>query len=290
MKLNGLRLLVALALFWPAAWAHAAVTCTVSSPGFSSAYNPAGTTVTVVQTYLTVTCVNNGGTGTTTFSYSVEANNGQCLPAGCSGGSNQATLNSNVVRYDTYRNSNCSGVWNRNNFARLPYPPPGTMTLTSSIPTSVSTSFWACIPAGQTGATNGIHTDTVTMYLYQGTSGTLLDTSTFPVAIFVGATCSISTAPGSINFNYTSFGPAVNANTTFGATCTNLLPYTMALDTTSGTLLGMNYSLALSATSATGTGLAQTYTVSGTMAGGQAGTCATATCTATQSHTLTISY
>lgn len=287
MKLNcSMRLLVALALFWPAAWAHATITCTVTSPGFSTSYNATDVSTTVVQTYFTVGCTRGVAGDPTSVSYSVEASNG----LNPSGTGNRAYLGTNPINYDLYRDSGCSSQWNRNNGARLPNPFPGTITLSGYVTTSVDVSYWGCVPAGQTTATNGIHTDTVTIYLYQGTSNTLLDTGIFPVNIYVGATCSITTAPGNITFNYTSFGPAANAGATFGATCTNQLPYTMALDATSGTLLGMNYSLSLSATSGTGTGAALTYAISGTMAAGQAGTCAAGTCSASQARTLIISY
>jgi hypothetical protein len=64
----------------------------------------------------------------------------------------------------------------------------------------------------------------------------------------------------------------------------------MALDATSSTLLGLNYTLSLSQTNATGTGLSQTFTINGSIAGGQSGTCATASCSGTETRTLTITY
>jgi hypothetical protein len=66
----------------------------------------------------------------------------------------------------------------------------------------------------------------------------------------------------------------------------------MALDATSGTVIGLNYTLALSAAGGTGAGLtAANYTVDGTMASGQSGTCGTtAVCTGSQARTLTVTY
>ena len=64
----------------------------------------------------------------------------------------------------------------------------------------------------------------------------------------------------------------------------------MALDATSGTIVGLNYTLALSQTSATGNGLVQSHSVNGSIAGGQSGTCATATCSGSETRTLTVSY
>ena len=58
-----------------------------------------------------------------------------------------------------------------------------------------------------------------------------------------------------------------------------------------GTLLGLNYSLNVQPTGTqTGTGLVQSASINGSMAGGQAGTCNSASCSATESRTLTISY
>jgi spore coat protein U-like protein len=87
-----------------------------------------------------------------------------------------------------------------------------------------------------------------------------------------------------------AFGAVANASTTFGVTCTSTLPYTMALDATSGTVLGLNYTLALSAASGTGNGVLQTYAINGSIAAGQPGTCATGSCAASQPRTLTITY
>ena len=83
---------------------------------------------------------------------------------------------------------------------------------------------------------------------------------------------------------------AAAASKPYTVRCSNTLPYTMALNATTGTLLGLNYTLAVSSASATGTGLPQNYTVNGSIAAGQAGTCATASCNATQAHVLTITY
>ena len=108
----------------------------------------------------------------------------------------------------------------------------------------------------------------------------------------------MTTAPGNLAFTYTAFGAAVAVNTTFQPTCTIYLPYSMALDTTSGVISGLLYSLALNTTSSggsspltsTGTGLAQTLYINGNMAANQAGTCATGSCPGSQLHTLTITY
>jgi len=91
-------------------------------------------------------------------------------------------------------------------------------------------------------------------------------------------------SPSTLTLNYVSFAATPQtAVMNFTVDCTRGTTYTLGLSMTSGTLLGLNYTLALNSTSATGTGLAQPYTVTGSIPAGQAGTCSSSTCTATQS-------
>jgi len=288
MKAAGLRFLTVMVLMLPMGWAQAAITCTVSSPGFSTTYQPADVTPTVVQSSVTVTCQRNNFGDPGSLDYSVGVDNGLYV----SGGSNRANFGASFVQYNTYGNSACTSSWQAfPRWRRVPVPPPGTLALSGFTPSTANINVWICIPAAQAGVASGTHLDTVTMTLFQGTSNTSLATGTFPVSILVSPTCSVTTTPGAIVLNYTSLGPAVNANTTFGVTCTNSVSYTMAFDPLGGTLLGLSYSLALSpASGGTGSGVEQTYTITGSMAAGQSGTCATALCPATEARTLTITY
>jgi len=117
----------------------------------------------------------------------------------------------------------------------------------------------------------------------------------FNVTVNLTSVCSVTSGPTPVAFNYTSLGGAATPTAGSGAfqvTCTNNLPYTFALDATSGTFttVGLNYTLGLSVAGGTGSGLAQSYTVTGGIAGGQSGNCAAATCSDTSARTLTISY
>lgn len=282
MKMKCMQWLAVVALFWPAVWAQAAITCNVSSPGFTTSYDPADAAQTIVQTQLTVTCQRSDAGDPTSQLFSIRANNGLYPLAG--NNRVKRTTANNYIRYELYSDSACASLWS-NNSTRIA----GSVSMSGLVPSSVTISYWGCIPAGQNRPA-GIYNDTVTMTLFDGMSATVLNTGAISVALHSQATCSISSAPGLMTFNYASFGPAANASTTFGATCTDLLPYTLSLDATGGTLLGMNYSLTLSASSAIGNGVQQTHTISGTMAAGQAGTCATGSCSATQTHTLVITY
>lgn len=285
MKLKSIQVLAATALLFAATWAQAAITCSIDqpSPGFSSAYVPSNPGTNITQTSFTVTCTRGLVTDATTVNYSIATNNG--LNPG--GGSNNAAFGGNLIKYDTYRDSGCSLRWKGGgNVFTL------SMTLGAvGVPTSVQTTYWGCIPAGQTGLPAGTYTDTVTMTLTAAGTTIVGAPFTFPVSIFTPSVCTITSAPGNIVFAYTAFQAApATANTTFGATCTNLLPYTMALNATSGVVSGLQYLLALSAASSTGTGFQQTHSINGTMPASQAGTCATGSCSATNIHTLTITY
>jgi spore coat protein U-like protein len=271
------RLLSALAFAVAAHGVEASITCTVSSPGFSAAYSPTGPATNITQTQFTVTCNRTLVTDPSSVTYTVAADNG-LNPQGIH---NRAKSGSSLINYDDFRDGACSLQWRS-----------GANAITDSMPLpavgffSKSTTFWGCIPASQTGLPAGTYTDTVTMTL----TGAGTNTNTFPVSIATPATCTISAAPGDIVFNYVAYGPALTPSSTFGATCTNSLPYTMALDITSGTLLNLSYTLALSAASSTGTGAQQNFSINGAMPAGQAGTCASGSCTSTQAVTLTITY
>ena len=284
MKLKLILLFMATAFLWPAVGAEAAITCTISSPGFTAGYDPVVATTDIIQTYLTLSCTRLG-TDPATQAYTATNNNGLHR----SGGWNRARLGATTsyVNYDTYRDSACTTKWQN-------FPPADnfTGTINFGAATSVSTqvNFWGCIPASQTGLPAGIYSDTVTMTLTYGASTA---TGTFNAIIYMSATCTLTTAPGNVAFTYTSFQiAAAAASTAFKVTCTSPLPYSMALDATAGTIPAVNlaYTLALSAASSIGTGAAQAFTINGNMAAGQSGTCNLASCSGTQARTLTITY
>ena len=279
MKRAPLNIILAVALLLPATWAHGAITCSVSSPGFSTGYDAAAT-ISINQTSYTVSCNRASAADPTSVSYTVATNNGSFAV----GQNNRAVYHVvNQLQYDTYKDSLCNTIWKANS------PIAGTINFTTTGTVTAQTAFWGCIPAGQTGLLAATYTDTVTLTLSYGSPAVSV-TGSYPVSITPPNNCQITTAPGNIAFTYTSFGSAVTATTSFATNCTNALPYTLALDATSATLIGLNYTLALSASTATGTGLAQTFSITGNIAAGQAGICTTATCTGSQLRTLTITY
>ncbi len=119
-------------------------------------------------------------------------------------------------------------------------------------------------------------------------------TANFNVTANLTSKCEVTTGPTDVAFTYTSFqtGAATATGGAFSVRCTNTLPYTMSLDATSGTVIGLAYTLSLSAAGGTGAGLtAASYTVNGGMVANQSGDCATtAVCTGTSARVLTVTY
>ena len=275
---RALLILFALAALLPP-MARAAITCSISSSGFAGAYDPAAVSTNITQTYFTVTCTRGATSDPTSVNYSVKADNGlQPL-----GQRNRAAFGGSRISYDLYKDAACGTQWKGNSAIS------GSITFSGTGTATQQGNYWGCIPAGQTGLAAGTYTDTVTMTMTYGSPQSTA-TGTASVIINTPPVCTVTTPPGTVSFTYVSFGPAANASTSFGVTCTLALPYTMALDATTGTILGITYTLALSSPSSTGTGSQQAFQINGSIAAGQSGTCAAATCSGTQARTLTITY
>ena len=273
-----LRSCIAAAAFLAPALASAAYNCSISSGGVGVAYSPSAPSTTIVQSSFTITCT-RALSDASTMSWSVSADNG----THAQGTHNRAGFGSSLLAYDLFKDSACASQW------RGPQTIGGSLAFGGGTSASTTVNFWACITSGQNVAA-GTYTDSVNMSLTYGSSPQSSAGGRISVAISTPASCSLSTPPGSVVFNYVGFGAAANASTTYGVTCSNYLPYTMALDATSGTILGLNYTLSMSAASATGSGAQQSFTISGNIAAGQAGTCASGSCSASQGRVLTVTY
>jgi spore coat protein U-like protein len=287
IRLKPILWLAALAMLAFSAGAQARFTCNITAASTLTLTTAYGSALNITAGSITVSCTSNN-VASRTATYQISAP----YSANATGTQRRAAFGANFLNYNLGANLGCSTAWN-NTTAQLPTPAYTTPAMTSASAADVHTFyFWFCVPAGLTVPAAGTYTDTTNLTVtgLASAGGFTGGTGALKVNITAPATCSLSTPPGNIVFNYTSFGAAANASTTFGATCTNLLPYTMALDATTGTLLGLTYTLALSAASATGSGVAQSYTINGTIAAGQSGTCAATTCTGSQTRTLTISY
>ena len=278
MRTAILRALAALAAF-VALHAGAAITCSVSSGGFLTAYNPSAPGNNVTQTFFTVTCTRGLAGDPTSVNFGVTVNNG----LNPQGQNNRAQSGTNLIRYDVFKDAGCGTKWKgaTSISGTLNMPTTGTFTAQGT--------YYGCVGPGLASPA-GTYTDTIVMTLTYGPLN-LVSVGSFGASISTPATCSLSSAPGTLTFNYTSFGVAVNPSVAFGVTCTLALPYSMALDATAGTSVGLAYTLALSSANSVGTGAQQTHSVNGSMAAGQAGTCAgPGTCSATATRVITITY
>ena len=263
--------------------AQAAISCSISSPGFIDGYN--NTILSSVQTSYSITCTRGVNADLTTTTYSVKVNDGQ-TPAG---NANQAASGNNRLKYDLYVNSACSAIWKSN--VSVPATA-GTITMVGLLPTTVTQNFWGCVAAGPL-PTAGVYTDSVTMTPTYSAGVIAMGTPTVSVKIITPATCTISAIPG-ITLAYGNafrLTPAT-ATTSAPVTCSNQLPYTLAVSPASGVSAGIFYTLSLpGSATGTGTGAVQNITITATAPAGQAGTCTTSSCIgAAQPHTLTVTY
>ena len=291
--LRGLRHTVKLALAlaaWGAAFeASAAYICGLSNvTAIATVYSPSVPTPNDSTGSFTMTCTRAAG-DSANMTYTVRADNGLHATGG---GQRRVQLGgtANRYNYNLYRDAGFSQAWGNTAGTDYDSTTYGPLAFGASLTASMTLPFYLRIPQDLTPGAAGIYTDTVTVSLNPAGAG---NTATAPLNVTATTinSCQISVAPGDLNFTYTSFQvAAAAASTAYGVRCTLALPYTMALDATSGTLLGLNYSLALSASGATGTGLTQTHSIDGSIAGGQAGTCATGSCSGSQTRTLTITY
>jgi len=287
LKHHWLGLLLACALSLCASSAFA-VSCSITSTGLSTAHTPNAATANVTQSSLTLTCSRGTLEIVNYTDYSIAVNDG----IHASGAQNQVQSGANVIQYETYQGSTCpSTAWSSSS------PITGRLVMTNTNTNySVTVNYWACIPINQ-HVPVGTYNDTVTMTVTYTDPIVVLTTTktisnTFLVTITNQAVCLV-TSIGNVAFGtYVAF-----RNTALAATpanvvlnCTPQLNYNLSLDASTGAVAGLNYSLSLSASSSSGTGPGQTQTISGNMPANQAGTCGTASCTASDPRVLTITY
>ncbi len=271
--------------------ASAAFDCNggVSVTSISTVYSPSVPTPNDSTGSWTVSCTRLLADPNTVTFY-LGANNGIHF----GGGSRRVQLGATANRYNygLFRDAGHTQPWlDTNNLGnRIAV----TMNFGVALSATTSGAFYMRVPQDLTPTPAGTYTDTVTGNL-RGHPGAN-PMPVFGMTVITTNTCQIYSPPGNVNFTYTSFQvAAAAASTSFGARCTLALPYGMALDATSGTLLGLNYTLALPFPppppfNVIGTGITQTHAINGSIAGGQAGTCATAVCSGSQTRTLTISW
>lgn len=123
-------------------------------------------------------------------------------------------------------------------------------------------------------------------------------TANFDVSVTLTAVCRLGTTPGPLDLSYTSFQTLeATDETPFTVECTNTLPYSMALSSSTATLAGLPVTLTLLTSanaavpaSVTAGTSAASYKVKASIPSGEQGTCAVGTCTDSVQRTLTITY
>src|SRR4051812_41883803 len=255
--------LATLLLGFAAAPSFAAITCSVTVTSITSVYDPNVATDNVTTGSYTISCTRVAG-DPNSLNWSLAADDG--LQPG--GGDNRVQGAGGRYSYDVYRSA--GNKWSDTALFT------GTVNFGAGLTATLSGAFDLVVFGSQTVRAAGTYTDLVTVTLRNtspGAGNATLNTGTFGVSVITTNSCQTAVPPGNINLNYTSFQAGLaTANTSFGVRCTTALPYTMALDATSGTVLGLTYTLALSQSSGTGIGATQTYSINGSMAAGQVGT------------------
>jgi spore coat protein U-like protein len=283
-----LRITLAALLCTCALQARSAITCQVTSAGFTTVYSESITTANDTTGSYTVSCTRGLTSDPITFAYTLTANDGLNANSPPTNRAAAPVTGQNRIDYELYRIAAGSGPWN--NTVATGFSGTVNFGTTATMSASDSKPFYARVPAQQ-NVKAATFTDTVTMTLLNSV-GTTVTTGTLAVSIVNTSSCQFTTPPGAIIFDYTSFqATAATASTPYSVRCTNGVSYTPSLNAAGGTLLTLPYTLSLSNPSAvTANGLPQDYTINGSIASGLAGTCSGPTCTAQQSHTLTITY
>jgi spore coat protein U-like protein len=275
--------------------AQAAIVCNVSSSGFTAYYFENDPNPTNGTGSFTVSCSRTAG-DPITFSYTLRSDDG----LNESGGFNRAFNGgggtaAGRMNYNLYRDAALTQRWG--NTTALDFAGIVNFGTAATLFATQTQTYYTTIPAAQ-NKNAGLFTDTVTMRLCTSTGGGCgtgnLSNGTLAVTINNNSLCLLTTPPGNISFNYTSFQVAnATANTSYTVRCTINETYAMTLDAPGGTLLGLNYTLSLSAPgNRTGTGFPENFTINGTILGGgnTSGTCGSGTCSLTEPRTLTITY
>jgi len=290
-------LVVLTALVAPPAWS--AYSCNVTATSVGVIYTAAN-----VDTNGTVTLTCTRGSGdANSLTYRIKAADGLNATAAAPYRRARRGASANYLNYILLRGT-VGGAASCGNTSNWRAPANGNAdvmrsTLNFGAALSASVTWGYCIRVRGTAGGNpaaptaGVYTDSFNVFAqYPGTNAGVL-TSTVAANYTVGVSnqCVLNTFPTAMVFNYTSFSATPQVLTRqFDLRCSNALPWSVAVSPASGTLLGLSYTLARSPVSGTGNGADQVITLTGTLPAGQAGTCASATCTASQPHVVTITY
>ena len=284
---------------WLPVWA--AYSCNITTASVGVIYTAANVDT---NGSVTLTCTRDPAIDAASLTYRIKAADGTNAFATAPFRRARLGATANYLRYILRRGTAVGGAAACGNTTTWRAPATGTTnvitgTLNFGAAASVSATWGYCIRVRGTAGGNpaaptaGIYVDNflVTAQYPNNDAGVLSPSVPVTYTVGVNNQCVFNTFPTGMSFNYTSFSPTPQVQTRpFDLRCSNALPWSLAVSPASNVLLGLNYSIAASPASGTGTGADQVITLTGTIPAGQAGTCATAGCSATQAHVVTITY
>ena len=166
---------------------------------------------------------------------------------------------------------------------------------------SANMPFYMRAPAGQQDKAAGTYQDTLTATLRVADSlGQQLGTTTLTSEAVTAKNCSVGVAPIAYNVSYQAFRntPLVDSSQSVSVTCSKGTQVNLSLDQTTGVIspIGLTYGLTFPGASPSTTGTSSTGTAPQsfglvlTLPAGQAGSCASGTCSGTATRQITITY
>ncbi len=112
------------------------------------------------------------------------------------------------------------------------------------------------------------------------------------MTVGVNNQCVFNTYPGNLVFSYTAFSALPQTpSTSFMLRRSSGLSWSASVSPSPAVLQGLQYTITPSPASGSGNGnTGQSVTLTGNMPAGQAGSCTGSTCSASQAHTVFITY
>jgi Spore Coat Protein U domain len=290
--------LLAMALCGTAA--QAAINCNVSARNLGELYIPNGAVGNSAQGDLRISCTRTSVSDPGTVFYSIKANFGQ-NSTGAPLRNVRDPVSNTTLLWVLLRGA-CANATNWGDAATGVLT--GSLSFTgSSLVANATLSSSYCMRVRGTVGGNppapaaGTYVDTVILTPDMSTTGingpydVTAPTTQMSFSVGVGALCVVRKQGADLRFDYTAFGAAQSAISTFEAVCSSTLPYDFTVAPAIGTIAGVNYTVTRGGNQTRrGNGQAQSADITVAIPGGQAGSCSNASCTGTAVHTVTLSY
>lgn len=302
----GLRALLLVCSALAMSNANAAINCNMTTASVGVLYVAGVSTDTLGS--VTITCSRNPSTDPASITYRIKADNGANFST------NRRVrlgVTTNYLTYFLRRGTVVGGAAACGNSSTWAAPATGTFnvitgTLAFATGASSASALWGycvrvrgSVAPNPAAPTQGIYVDNVQVTGQYPNSdvGALTPSVPLTYTIGVNSQCVFNTFPTTMNFNYTSFSPTAQTLTQlFDLRCSTGLSWALTVSPPLAPLLGLNYNMSIglnsnpALSSGAGTGADQVIRITGTIPANQAGTCSASSCTATQGHTVTITY